>query len=368
MEKRLLLSFDWSLIIMVLILGALGVVNIYSASHGLEYGGTPIYIKQIYWLILGFVVMLLVAWIGPYRICSLAYPIFIGAVLSLGAVLLFGRMANNARRWLTLGPLTFQPSEMMRIAIVLLLAYYFTRREQTLQPYTLPQLIIPFIMMAIPCALVFKQPDLGTTILIFLVGMSVILVNGVRLRAIFCLAGLGLGGAAFSWFYLIKAYHRNRILSFLFPDKDPLGSAWNQTQSIIAVGSGQFTGKGFMAGTQGQLNFLPEHHTDFAFSVLAEEWGFVGAALVLFLLASIILRSLLLAYRARDHLGMLVIVGCTSLLFWPTVINVAMVTGIFPVTGMPLPFISYGGSALLTNMAAIGLIQGVVIRRYVFTK
>jgi rod shape determining protein RodA len=171
-----------------------------------------------------------------------------------------------------------------------------------------------------------------------------------------------------SWFYLIKDYHRSRILSFLFPDQDPLGSAWNQTQSIIAVGSGQFTGKGFMSGTQGQLNFLPEHHTDFAFSVLAEEWGFMGAALVLLLLAAIILRVLLLAYRAKDHLGMLVIVGSASLLFWPTVINVAMVTGIFPVTGMPLPFISYGGSALLTNMAAIGLIQGVALRRYMFTK
>jgi rod shape determining protein RodA len=367
MDKRLLLGFDWSLIIMIMALGILGIINIYSASHGLEHSGTPIYIKQIYWLLLGFIVMFIVAWIGPYRICALAYPLFIAAVLSLSAVLLFGRMANNARRWLSLGPLTVQPSEMMRIVIVLLLAYYFTRREQS-QPYSFSQLIIPFIMMSVPCALIFKQPDLGTTILIFLVGMSVIMVNGVKLRTIFCLAGLGISGAALSWFYLIKEYHRTRIISFLFPDKDPLGSAWNQTQSIIAVGSGQFTGKGFMSGTQGQLNFLPEHHTDFAFSVLAEEWGFIGAALALLLLAAIVLRCLLLAYRAKDHLGMLVIIGSASLIFWPTVINVAMVTGMFPVTGMPLPFISYGGSALLTNMAAIGLIQGVVIRRYMFTR
>jgi rod shape determining protein RodA len=363
----MLLGFDWPLIIMILLLGIIGVVNIYSASHSLEQNGAALHIKQTYWLILGFITMFIVAWIGPQRLCAMACPIFAGAVLSLGAVLLFGKVVNNARRWLTLGPFSFQPSEMMRIAIVLLLAYYFTRRDQA-APYSLPQLILPLAMIAVPCSLIFKQPDLGTTILIFLVGLSIIMVNGVRLVSFLCMAGLALGGMVFSWFYVIKDYHRARIFSFLFPDKDPLGSAYNQIQSQIAVGSGQFTGKGFMAGTQGQLNFLPEHHTDFAFSVLAEEWGFVGAALTIALLAGIILRSLFLAYRAKDHLGMLIIVGCTALLFWPAIINVAMVTGIFPVTGMPLPFISYGGSALLTNMAAVGLIQGVVIRRYVFSK
>ena len=366
MHKRLLLGFDWTLIIFILVLGILGIINIYSATHGLEQTGTPLHIRQLYWLGLGFVTMVVIAWIGPQRICFFAYPIFIFAVISLVAVLLFGKVVNNSQRWLSLGPIAIQPSEMMRIVIVIVLAYFFYRRDQP-YPYSLPQLIIPLIMIAMPCALIFKQPDLGTTILVFLVGMSVIMVNGVRIVSLLSMVAIGLGGVLLAWFRIIKDYQKERIYSFIFPDKDPLGSAYNQIQSKIAVGSGQFTGKGFMAGTQGQLNFLPEHHTDFAFSVLAEEWGFLGAALVL-LLAGIILRSLVLAYRAKDHLGMLIIVGCTGLIFWPTIINVAMVTGMFPVTGMPLPFISYGGSALLTNMAAIGLIQGVAIRRYVFTK
>lgn len=367
MERRMIFSFDWTVIVLILLLAGIGIINIYSASTNLEQVGTPVHVKQLYWLCLGFVVMILVALIGPQRISFFAYPIYLVVIVSLVAVLLFGKTVNNAQRWLSMGGLTIQPSEMARIAVILVLAHYFARRDQA-EPYSLVQLIVPLMMVFIPCALIFKQPDLGTTILIFLVGMSVIMVNGVRLLSFLTMVAMGIGAVLVAWFKVIKDYQKDRIISFMFPDQDPLGSAYNQIQSKIAVGSGQFTGKGFMAGTQGQLKFLPEHHTDFAYSVLAEEWGFIGGGLVLLLLAALIIRFLLLAYRAKDRLGMLIIVGCSALLFWPSIINVAMVTGMFPVTGMPLPFISYGGSSFITNMAAIGLIQGVVIRRYLFTK
>ncbi len=367
MDKRLLLGFDWSMLLFILLLAAIGIINIYSASTSLEQSGTPVHVKQVYWLGIGFAVMFFVALIGPQRISFFAYPLYIIVVVSLVMVLLFGKTVNNAQRWLSLGGFTIQPSEMARLAVVLVLANYFHRRDQN-EPYSLPQLIIPLLIVFVPCGLIFKQPDLGTAILIFLVGMSVVLVNGVRIFSFITMVIMGLGAILVAWFKIIKDYQKDRIISFLFPDQDPLGSAYNQIQSKIAVGSGQFTGKGFMAGTQGQLKFLPEHHTDFAFSILAEEWGFVGAGLVLLLLAALIFRALVSAYRAKDRLGMLTIVGSTAILFWPCIINVAMVTGMFPVTGMPLPFISYGGSAFITNMAAVGLIQGVAIRRYLFTK
>jgi rod shape determining protein RodA len=367
LEKRLLFGLDWPLIIIILILSIIGIINIYSASSSLEQSGTPVHVKQIYWLIIGFVVMLAIALIGPQRISFVSYPIYLAVLAALVGVLLFGKVVNNAQRWLSLGSFTVQPSEVARIAVILALAYYFQRRDQ-LEPYSLRQLFIPLCMVALPCALIFKQPDLGTAILIFLLGMSVILVNGMRLFSFLIMSCIGFVAIFMSWLYVLKDYHKYRVISFIFPDKDPLGSSYNQIQSQIAVGSGQFSGKGFMAGTQGQLNFLPEHHTDFAFSVLAEEWGFMGAAFVLLLLAALVIRALMLAYRAKDRLNMLIIVGCTSLIFWPSVINVAMVTGVAPVTGMPLPFISYGGSSLVTNMAAIGLIQGAVVRRYLFSR
>lgn len=367
MEKRLIFGFDWTMLLFILALAAIGIINIYSASTSLEQTGTPVHIKQIYWLGIGFLLMFIIALIGPQRISFFAYPFYLAVIISLIAVLLFGKTVNNAQRWLSLGGFTIQPSEMARLAVILVLANYFHRRDQH-EPYSLVQLIVPLLIVFVPCGLIFKQPDLGTTILIFLVGMSVIMVNGVRLFSFITMVVMGIGAVLVAWFKVIKDYQKDRIISFLFPDQDPLGSAYNQIQSKIAVGSGQFTGKGFMAGTQGQLKFLPEHHTDFAYSVLAEEWGFIGASLVILLLAALTIRMLVLAYRAKDKLGMLIIIGCTALLFWPSIINIAMVTGTFPVTGMPLPFISYGGSSFITNMAAIGLIQGVVIRRYLFTK
>ncbi|MFH1059249.1 MAG: rod shape-determining protein RodA [Pseudomonadota bacterium] len=363
-DRRLVTHFDWLLVILLLLAIGCGAVNLYSAASTFEGSGSPVFLKQIYWFGLGLVVMTAVAMIGHQRLATLAYP-FYGLVLaSLVAVLLFGRVVGGAQRWLALGPVVVQPSELARLAVILVLAQYFHRRDQA-EPYNLRQLIIPAVLMGLPALLILKQPDLGTAVMVLIVGASIILVNGVRLFSLSIATAAGLGILPVVW-SLLKGYQKRRIFSFLDPESDPLGASYHLIQSKIAVGSGQFMGKGWMAGTQSQLHFLPEQHTDFAFSVLAEEWGFVGGVIILVVLSAIVYRGLQQALRAKDRLGMLMVVGAIACVFWPTFINVGMVLGLFPVVGIPLPFVSYGGSSLVTTMAALGLIQSVAMRRFVF--
>jgi len=364
-DRRMIYNFDWLTLALVVVLAGLGVLNLYSAASSFEQAGTPVYIKQIYWFGLGLAAMLAVAAVGYQRLASLSYVLYAVVVALLVAVLLWGKVVGGAQRWLVLGPLgLFQPSELARLAMVLVLAQYFQRHDNG-RPYTLRRLIIPVILTAVPAALILKQPDLGTAIMVLAVAGTVILVNGVKLSTLLISSGALLAVLPVAWNFL-KDYQKRRIFSFLDPEADPLGAAYHLIQSKIAVGSGQFWGKGFMAGTQTQLHFLPEQHTDFAFSVLNEEWGFVGGVLVLCLLAILILRGLLQASRAKDRLGLLCVIGGAALIFWPTAINVAMILGLAPVVGIPLPFVSYGGSSMLTIMAAVGLIQSVTMRRYVF--
>ncbi|MCB2228552.1 MAG: rod shape-determining protein RodA [Desulfarculaceae bacterium] len=363
-DRRLVANFDWLLLALVLALGACGVANLYSAASSFHGGGTPVFLKQSYWIGLGVGVMMAVAVVGPQRLSTIAYPFYGLVVVLLIAVLFWGKVVGGSQRWLVLGPVVLQPSELARLAVVLMLATYFQRRDQS-EPYRLLQLLPPLGLAFVPALLILKEPDLGTCLLVLIVAVSVILVNGVKLRDL-AIASVGLILVLPVGWRFMKDYQKRRIFSFLDPESDPLGSAYHLIQSKIAVGSGQFTGKGFMAGTQTQLHFLPEQHTDFAFSVLAEEWGFMGAMVVLLLLAGIIYRGLSTAYRAKDRQGLLLVVGATALIFWPAIINVGMVLGLFPVVGIPLPFISYGGSSLITTMAALGLIQGVAMRRFVF--
>lgn len=363
-DRRLVTNFDWLMIGLLMALAACGAVNLYSAASSFETPGSPIYLKQIYWFGLGLMTMLAVGLVGYQRLAILAYPFYLGVIVLLVAVLLFGRVVSGAQRWLALGPLVVQPSELARLAVIMVLAHYFHRRDQT-EPYKLRQLIVPVALAAVPAVLVLKEPDLGTALMVLAVGASVILANGVKLFSLILAAGGLLGALPLLWHFL-KDYQKRRIFSFLDPESDPLGAAYHLIQSKIALGSGQFHGKGFMAGTQSQLHFLPEQHTDFAFSVLAEEWGFVGGVVVIVLLAAVVYRGLMHALRAKDRMGMLIVVGATACIFWPTIINVGMVAGLFPVVGIPLPFISYGGSSLVSTMAALGLIQGVSMRRFVF--
>ena len=364
-DRRVLTNFDWLLMAVLIALGLAGVLNLYSAA-GDAGGESAVYLRQLTWLGLGLGVMIVVALIGYHRLVAMAWPMYLLLLASLVAVLLWGKVVGGSQRWLSVGPVAVQPSEVARLVVILVLAHYFSRREQS-EAFTIRQLIPAMIMSALPAVLIIQQPDLGTSILLVVVAGSVILVNGIKLTSLALLTATLLPAMLAGWSFL-KDYQKRRIFSFLDPESDPLGAAYHIIQSKIAVGSGQLTGKGFMAGTQTQLHFLPEQHTDFAFSVLAEEWGFMGAAVVLTLLLVIIYRGLYNAWKAKDRMGMLVVVGATACIFWPTVINVGMVLGLFPVVGIPLPFISYGGSSTLTTMAAMGLIQGVSIHRFIFVR
>jgi rod shape determining protein RodA len=270
-DRRAITNFDWLFLGAVLTLAGMGIVNIYSAASSFAHVGSPVYIKQLYWLGIGLLVMLPLAMIDYHRLASLSFLFYIGLIVALIAVLYWGKVVGGSRRWLTIGPMVLQPSELARLSVILVLAHYFHRHEQP-RPRTLRQLIIPFSLVLIPAFLILKQPDLGTALMVIVVGASVILVNGVRWTSLALATGGLLAIVPVAWRFL-KDYQKKRIFSFLNPESDPLGSSYHLIQSKIAVGSGQFWGKGFMEGTQSQLNFLPEQHTDFAFSVLAEEWG-----------------------------------------------------------------------------------------------
>ena len=362
-DRRLVQNFDWVLLGLVLIVVATGIVNLYSAGYN-RGEGTPLYVKQLYWLAVGLGVMCVTLTYDYRHLEKLSYPIYILSILLLVAVMFGGKMVSGSRRWLPLGPLAFQPAEIAKIAIILALATYFNRRPR-IEAMGLKDLIVPGGLVLIPVALIIKQPDLGSGILVALVAASLILFVGVRWRT---LMGCGLTLVMLSpviWHFL-KDYQRQRVLTFLDPGKDPLGAGYHILQSMIAVGSGQFWGKGFLQGTQSQLYFLPEQHTDFVFSVFAEEWGFAGSAVLLLLFTALALWGLSVARDCKERFGHLLAVGVTALIFWQIFINLCMVTGFLPVVGIPLPLFSYGGSSLITTLLGVGFLLNIRMRRYLF--
>jgi rod shape determining protein RodA len=294
-----------------------------------------------------------------------ALPFYGLVVALLVAVLISGRIVNGSQRWIHLGPLNLQPSELAKLAMIVLFARLLARRSAS-APIGLRDLVIPGILIAIPAALIVKQPDLGTTLVVCIVSASFLAIARVRVFSFVLLALFGLVAGAAGWIFFLHDYQKERVFTFLNPERDPLGAAYHAIQSQIAVGSGGLFGKGFGQGSQSQLDFLPEQQTDFVFSVLGEEWGFVGVAVVLLLYLGILLRGLMIAHSSKDLFGTYLALGVVALFFWAGVINVGMVIGVLPVVGVPLPMLSYGGSALLTCMAALGLLMNVSMRRYVF--
>jgi rod shape determining protein RodA len=363
-DRRLVQNFDWLLLAWVVIVCGIGIVNLYSAGYN-RGEGTPLFIKQLYWLAVGLGVMF-VTLIYDYRhLEKLSYPIYILTILLLVAVMFGGKVVAGSRRWLPMGPFSFQPAELAKIAIILVLATYFSRRPR-MADMGLQDLIVPGILVLIPVGLIIKQPDLGSGILVALVAVSLILFVGVQWRTLVGCALTMILLSPLTWHFL-KDYQQQRVLTFLNPGKDPLGAGYHILQSMIAVGSGQFWGKGFLHGTQSQLYFLPEQHTDFVFSVFAEEWGFVGSALLLLLYMALAFWGLRVAWDCKDRFGHLLALGVTALIFWQVFINLCMVTGFLPVVGIPLPLFSYGGSSLITTWLGVGFLLNIRMRRYLFT-
>ena len=364
MIKTTLRRVDWSMQAAICALLAVGLCFIYSASYrGEDFPVASFYQRQIVWVILGFFVYYVLLLIGYHRLNHFSWWIYGASIVLLVLVLLFGKKVYGAHRWLSLFGFQIQPSELAKLATLVALAHFFSRPGR--DPRQRKCLFQVGILVGLPFVLILKQPDLGTAAILFPVAFFISFAAlvplkrlGILLIAVVLLLPVG-------WFGL-DAYQKNRLLVFFDPARDPLGAGWNKMQSEIAVGSGGLTGKGFLKGTQNVLGFLPRTvaPTDFVFSVIAEEMGFVGSALVMSLYSAVLISTMRAALLARDKLGRLLCVGMAVMLFCHVFINIAMTVGFMPITGLPLPLISYGGSFTITTMAGLGLVQSVYSRRY----
>jgi rod shape determining protein RodA len=363
-DRRLFIHFDWTLLGLVLTIASIGILNLYSITAHWEISGAPVYLKQTFWLLIGLALMITIAFI-EYRFYSdFAYIVYAVALLFLVVVLAYGIITSGAQRWIKIGFINFQPSELIKISFILALAKFF-HRPPGREGYSLKHLTFPFLLLMIPATLILKQPDLGTTIILVLVFFSILLFVKIRWSSLLAIIIVGASILPLVWRFL-KDYQKRRIITFFNPDLDPLGAGYHLIQSKIAVGSGGILGKGFMKGTQCRLGFLPEQQTDFIFSVLGEEWGLIGSLLVVLLYFALILWGLRIAVQAKDRFGAVLSFGVVAILFWHIFVNIAMVLGLMPVVGIPLPLLSYGGSFLVSTLIGIGLLLNVSMRRYLF--
>lgn len=350
------LHLDGPLLLALLTLAALSLIVIYSA------GGQDIALveRQALRIALSMVVLFVVAQIPPPTLQRFALPLFtLGVALLLG-VLLFGESAKGAQRWLDIGVMTIQPSEIMKLAVPMMIAWFIS--EHGIPP-SFTRLLVAVMLVLVPTLMIAKQPDLGTSILIASAGLFVIFLAGMSWRLItVCCIGL----AAFLpilWLFLMRDYQRQRVLTFLNPESDPLGSGYHIIQSKIAIGSGGIEGKGWLHGTQSQLEFLPERHTDFIFSVFSEEFGLIGVVLLLALYGFVVLRCFSFALRAQSAFEKLLAGALTLTFFVYVFVNIGMVSGLLPVVGVPLPLISYGGTSMVTLMAGFGMLMSIATHR-----
>ncbi len=363
-DRRLLIHFDWALFSITLLIAAIGILNLYSISSSGEISGTSFYLKQLSWVLIGMALMISIAFIENRYYSDFAYPIYAVALFFLIGVMAFGMITSGAQRWIRIGPLGFQPSEFVKISLIIVLARFFDQHPNR-EGYPLKDLPIPFLLLAVPMGLILKQPDLGTAIILFLILLSILLFVKVRWSSLLILGATGAGVLPILWRFL-KEYQKKRIFTFFNPDLDPLGAGYHIIQSKIAAGSGGILGKGFMNGSQCKLGFLPEQQTDFIFSALAEEWGLVGSVFLLALYFLLIWWGLRVAVGSKDRFGAIVSFGVVAMLFWHVFINIGMVLGMMPVVGIPLPLMSYGGSFCISSLIGIGLLLNVSMRRFLF--
>ena len=365
-DRRLISHLNWGLLACMVVLFLIGVGNLWSASGTrLEEGVafSDFYQRQLVWGALGLVGMLLGMWLDYRKLRNIAWILYLVSLLLLILVPVAGKTVYGARRWLSLGFMSFQPSELAKLAVLVLAARLLARDGSPLGWKEFLKIVA--ICMA-PAALIILQPDLGTTILLLLILAGMILFHGIK-GYVFktCLIAAPCA-IAFMWFVGMHDYQRQRILSFLDPSTDPRGSGYHILQSRIAIGSGEIWGKGFGEGTQSQLRFLPERHSDFAVAVFGEEWGFVGCVALVTLFCLFLLAIFSTAVQAKDRFGSMLVVGVFFYFFWQIVINMGMVIGLMPVVGVPLPFISYGGSATIVNFTLLGIVLSVSMRRFMF--
>ncbi len=360
-DRRFFENFDMVLMLLVCLICIMAFFNLYSASGMSSGSGMPPYLKQGYFYLMGFGVVFFVLSFDYHELHFWNYPFYVLVILLLLVAYFKGDAAGGAQRWINLGFFKLQPSEPAKLMLVITLASYYSRKE-VVDGYSVKQLFVPIILTTLPFVLILLQPDLGTALMLGIIFVSMTVFVKLKLSTYNTMGGLGFGLAIFAWEQLLKPYQKQRIQTFLHPEKDPMGHGYQILQSKIAVGSGGKFGKGYLEGTQGHLHFLPERHTDFAFSVWAEEWGFAGSLIFVATYFLMLLWGLYVAMHAKDRFGVLLAFGVVMLIFWQAVINLFMVMGFLPVVGIPLPLVSYGGSSLLTTLVGLGILMNVRIR------
>jgi len=363
--RKLFYQFHWPLLALLLLLLAIGMVNLYSATASSGGDVSPFFKTQMVWTLIGLVVMGLALTFHYRLFFDLAPWIYGVSLLLLLLVPFFGKAMGGQQNWLVIGGFRMQPSELAKLATALMLSRYFAKHPKQ-GGLGLRDILAPLAIVLAPMLLILSVKDLGAAIFFVLIGATYLFVAGVKWRWILlaCLLGVLVAGVGYRFF--LKPYQRDRIQTFLEPERDPRGRGYHLLQSKIAVGSGEFLGRGFLKGNLNKFKFLPERHTDFVFPVLAEEWGFAGSAVTLGVFGLLFLVLLQAAGKVQDRFGGFLILGVTALLFWQMAINLCGVLGLMPLAGVTLPFLSYGGSALLVTLLAFGLVFNVHMRRYMF--
>lgn len=362
-ERRLGRNFDYILLFATIAIVIFGCAMIYSASRGGKAGAGFLQ-KQIIWAVVGFALAIVSASIDHTVYIRYTKQLYATAIIMLIAVLCLGHSANGAQSWIKLGSFTLQPSEFAKIAIIICLAVFVVERRENIR--SLGVFVTSGLYIGVPLLLVLMEPDLGTSLVVITIWIVTLFVMGTDLKniGIFCLAGLLL--VLFAWNVpgVMKDYQKKRVMTLVNPAEDPLGSGYHVMQSRIAIGSGKMLGKGYLKGTQSELDFIPEQHTDFIFTVVGEETGFVGAVTVLVLYGLLVWRGLVIMTASEDLVGRAIAAGIVGMFAFHIIENIGMTIGIMPVTGVPLSMFSYGGSALMANLMAIGLLEGISMRRH----
>ena len=362
MLRRYIRNLDWILILTVFLLTGVGLVLIASATHteALRTGVNYFVQRQGLFLAVDVLLVILLLRLDYHVLKQVALPLYVITLILLLGVMFFGHSTMGAQRWIRLGPVIFQPSEFSKVFIIVCLAAFLDKQAGSLEHWK--EYLPAGLFLLAPFVLVLRQPDLGTALVFGAIGFSMFWVCGFKTRWIAWMTGVLICLSPLIWHFLHE-YQRNRIRVFLNPELDPFGAGYHVIQSKIAIGSGLLLGKGWMQGTQSQLNFLPENHTDFIFAVAGEEFGFIGVVVILLLYLILIWRGLTIALNAEDRFGMLLATGITGMYLFHVLVNIGMTAGIMPVTGVPLPFLSYGVSSLTTNMLLAGLLLNINLRK-----
>lgn len=364
LDGRRFKDLDMVLFAMAFVVFLIGLLSIYSATQAKNLPIAESYVlKQLIWFGIGIVFLIIVVKISYHKLLDAAYLIYGINVILLVLVLIMGHTRLGAQRWFSIAGFAFQPSEFMKLSLVLALSAYVGQRKGAME--SIESLIIPCILLAVPFILVLLQPDLGTALLLVPIFFAILLVGGAKPKHLMWMVAAGLAATPFFW-HALRGYQKQRLMVFINPNVDPLGAGYTIIQSKIAVGSGGILGKGWLNGTQSQLNFIPEHHTDFIFSVIGEEWGFFGAVALILLYFMIVHRAFNIGNLTSDRYGKCIATGIAVLLSLQLIINISMTIGLMPVVGIPLPLVSYGGSSLLATLVAIGLLLNVGMRRSTF--